>query len=96
MRLAEVHGHIDVIRAGGETGVEDRLVQPWVAGVNNDVGLCLCNQRDDVSFIASINSRRPEPPRIIQFIDCMLSGVKRNIRERKCGKEGTIFSNGRH
>ena len=84
MRLTEIHGHVDVIRTGGETGIEDRLVQSRIAGVNNDVGLCLCNQRDDVSFITSINSRRPEPPRIIQFVDCMLGGIKRNIRECEC------------
>ena len=41
MRLTEVHRHIEIVRTGGETRVEDRFVEARVACVHDDVGVCL-------------------------------------------------------
>ena len=39
VRRRQVHRHVEVVAAGLERGVEDRRVEPWVAGVDDHVGV---------------------------------------------------------
>ena len=83
VRLAQVHRHIEVVRAGGETCIEDRFVQTRIACVHDDVGVRLGDQGNDVGFITSIDARSAEPPRIIEFINRSLRRLNRNVGKRE-------------
>ena len=46
-----VHRHVDVVASSGERGVEDRRVEPRVAGVQDDIGADLAGEVGDGSGV---------------------------------------------
>ena len=54
---------------------KDGLVEPWVAGVNNDVGFYFCNECNKIAHIAGINNFGGELSRVVEFGNCLLGPV---------------------
>ncbi len=57
MRCRHVHRHVEVMATGVEGGVEDRWIEPRVAGIDHDVGANRAGQLDDVDSVGRIDPR---------------------------------------
>jgi hypothetical protein len=68
VRHRHVHGHVEVVAAGLEGGVEDRRVEPRVAGVDDDVCASATCQLDEIEPVGCVDTgaddvRRVDPRR---------------------------------
>ena len=92
----QVHGHVEIVRTGPEAGLEDLLVETWVASVDDDVGLGSRDERDEFVDRASVDLRRREAARIVEFTHRLLCGSQRDVGNREGIEEGACFSDGGH
>jgi len=74
--LTQVHRHVDVVALRLERCVEDRLVHPWVASVDDDVGFRLLDQALDRGLVSRVDVCRREFRPVVELTDCFLSSSK--------------------
>ena len=92
----QVHGHVEVVALRSEARFENWLVEPRITCVDNDVGFCAGDQRDERLYIASINSFCREFPRIIKLSYRLFRALPRNVGQHKGVKEPPSLSNRGH
>ena len=81
---------------GGEAGVEDRLVETRIAGVDDDVGLRRLDEGDEVGFAAGIHRGGDEPPGVIELGDRPLGRLDGDVCECEGREERTSFCDRGH